>query len=131
MKNQVTSIEQSNRLLELGVPGDKASMVWTRCGNEWHLSVLPHYTAEKECIESGRSIPAFTVADLLLIMPKFIDNNRSLRIGCRPEICSGSRWCIHYEERATLWVNADFATLLDVCVLGIEWFLTNNYKLNV
>lgn len=28
MKNQVTSIEQSKRLIELGVPADKASMVW-------------------------------------------------------------------------------------------------------
>lgn len=28
MKNQVTSIEQSKRLIELGVPAEKASMVW-------------------------------------------------------------------------------------------------------
>ena len=28
MKDQVTSIEQSKRLIELGVPADKASMVW-------------------------------------------------------------------------------------------------------
>lgn len=28
MKDQVTSIEQSRRLLELGVPAEKASMVW-------------------------------------------------------------------------------------------------------
>ena len=28
MTNQVTSIEQSKRLLELGVPAEMASMVW-------------------------------------------------------------------------------------------------------
>lgn len=28
MKEQVTSIEQSKRLIELGVPAEKASMVW-------------------------------------------------------------------------------------------------------
>ena len=28
MKDQVTSIEQSKRLIELGVPADKASIVW-------------------------------------------------------------------------------------------------------
>ena len=28
MTDQVTSIEQSKRLIELGVPADKASMVW-------------------------------------------------------------------------------------------------------
>lgn len=29
MTNQVTSIEQSNRLIELGIPKEKASLVWT------------------------------------------------------------------------------------------------------
>lgn len=28
MKNQVTSIEQSRRLLDLGVPAEKANMIW-------------------------------------------------------------------------------------------------------
>lgn len=30
MKDQVTSIEQSKRLIELGVPADKASMVYRK-----------------------------------------------------------------------------------------------------
>lgn len=30
MANQVTSVEQSKRLLELGVPAENASMVWER-----------------------------------------------------------------------------------------------------
>lgn len=30
MKSQVTSIEQSKRLIELGVPAERASMVWHR-----------------------------------------------------------------------------------------------------
>ena len=30
MENQVTSAEQSKGLLELGVPAEKASMVWSR-----------------------------------------------------------------------------------------------------
>lgn len=69
MTNQVTSIEQSNRLLELGVQPEKASMAWAQCSGGWHLSVLPHYTASKEYIDRGISIPAFTVADLLGALP--------------------------------------------------------------
>lgn len=34
MKNQVTNIEQSKRLIEMGVPADKASMVW-----EWQSTI--------------------------------------------------------------------------------------------
>ena len=33
MENQVTSIEQSKRLLDMGIPADKASMVWTTVDN--------------------------------------------------------------------------------------------------
>lgn len=71
MEKQVTSIEQSNRMLELGVPADKASMVWVRNGagvginnnvfwGDWKLDIQP--------VESSlfqETIPAFTVADLL------------------------------------------------------------------
>lgn len=69
MENQVTSIEQSKRLIDLGVPAEKASMVWATCSGKYHLSVLPHYKATPEYIKSGESIPAFTVADLLGVMP--------------------------------------------------------------
>lgn len=68
MKHQVTSIEQSKRLIELGVPAEKASMVWATCSGKYHLSVLPHYKATPEYIKSGESIPAFTVADLMILL---------------------------------------------------------------
>ena len=63
MTDQVTSVEQSKRLIEMGVPAEKASMVWATCSGKYHLSVLPHYKATPEYIKSGESIPAFTVAD--------------------------------------------------------------------
>lgn len=128
MKNQVTSIEQSRRLMELGVPAEKAIMVWTSCSNEWHISVFPHYRASKESIDSGVSIPAFTVADLLEMMPEFIGENKPLFIERRSVDCSGSKWCVGYRDRVTLWIDSE-SSLLDVCTLGIEWLLSNGYKL--
>lgn len=35
MENQVTSIEQSKRLIDLGVPAEKASMVWATCSGKY------------------------------------------------------------------------------------------------
>lgn len=71
MENQVTSIEQSKRLLELGIPERNASMLWERYAgrpqveerfkSKWHLA-LQKDAFHSECYEY---IPAFTVVDLL------------------------------------------------------------------
>lgn len=75
MENQVTSLEQSQRLLELGVPAENASMVWNICRakwslQEWHLEYTP---VGGRCVGDETSItqtlPAFTVADLLGMLP--------------------------------------------------------------
>lgn len=62
MTDQVTSIEQSKRLIELGAPAEKASMVWLAPmdTNEYYLTTKMGY-----CCPDERDIPAFTVADLL------------------------------------------------------------------
>lgn len=126
MKNQVTTIEQSRRLMEFGVPAEKASMVWTQCSNNWHLAVLPHYTAQKKCIESGRSIAAFTVADLLEMMPKCINGDYSFAL-----YVQGRGWGIE-------WVDGDMCVgqmcheHIHVLLCDrIEWLLSNGYKLEL
>lgn len=41
MTDQVTSIQQSKRLIELGVPADKASMAWIVTGRStYNLKIL-------------------------------------------------------------------------------------------
>lgn len=77
MKNQVTSIEQSRRLLELGVPAAKASMIYQSHFTQGvpKLYAQPYqvngYPPEEKIREDV--VPAFTVADLLEMMPEFID----------------------------------------------------------
>lgn len=76
MKDQVTTIEQSKRLIELGVPADRASMVWEWVSsavdeinyelNIWQGCKLDKILAYQEFPESF--IPAFTVADLLILL---------------------------------------------------------------
>ena len=132
MTNQVTSIEHSKRLLELGVPAEKASMAWAQCSGEWHLSVLPHYTASKEYIDSGISIPAFTVTDLLEMLPAGITYGR-LYI-TRSSYSKGEDWRVFYKRvgvsKRSIISFGDHTLIVPACNM-IEWVVSNGYKLNV
>lgn len=132
MTNQVTGIGQSKRLLELGVPAEKASMAWAQCSGEWHLSVLPHYTASKEYIDSGISIPAFTVTDLLEMLPAGITYGR-LYI-TRSSYSKGEDWRVFYKRvgvsKRSIISFGDHTLIVPACNM-IEWVVSNGYKLNV
>lgn len=71
MENQVTSIEQSQRLLELGVPAGKASMVW--CQKVLSFADGIDYEAAQKA--GAELVPAFTVADLLGMLPTEINGH--------------------------------------------------------
>lgn len=133
MKDQVTSIEQSKRLIELGVPADKASMVWATCSGKYHLSVLPHYKATPEYIKSGESIPAFTVADLLGMIPAEITYGR-LYVS-HPKIPSVKNDFNVFYKRVGREKGAiksfRHPNLTCACVMMVEWLLSNGYKLNI
>lgn len=133
MTDQVTSIEQSKRLIELGVPADKASMVWATCSGKYHLSVLPHYKATPEYIKSGESIPAFTVADLLGMIPAEITYGR-LYVS-HPKIPSVKNDFNVFYKRVGREKGAiksfRHPNLTCACVMMVEWLLSNGYKLNI
>ena len=67
IENQVTSIEQADRLILLGIPAEKASMAWTTVNG--HKTVVERDLCLPENIEGY----AFTVADLLDIIPLTIE----------------------------------------------------------
>lgn len=133
MTDQVTSIEQSKRLIELGVPADKASMVWATCSGKYHLSVLPHYKATPEYIKSGESIPAFTVADLLGMIPAEITYGR-LYVS-HPKIPSVKNDFNVFYKRVGREKGAiksfRHPNLTCACVMMVEWLLSNGYELNL
>lgn len=100
MKNQVTSIEQSERLIELGVPAERASMAWIDPldTNEYILtSKLRHF------YPSEQDIAAFTVADLLGIIPKTITDGRGIVYKLNIGICSSTNhcWYLYWGRRRT------------------------------
>lgn len=132
MKNQVTSIEQSKRLIEMGVPAEKASMAWVKDPNEgvYSLAVHDEFCYEMSCLEPR---PAFTVADLLEMMPKDIpaagDQSHDYALTISHRFC----WKLCYEDNRThlrIGEQLDF-DLVDLLVDRIEWLLSNGYKLEV
>lgn len=136
MKNQVTSIEQSRRLIGLGVPAEKASMVWAQCSSKYHLSVLTHYTASKEYIENGESTPAFTVADLLNLLPKEVPDKASGRmyeLTISGAGYSSGMWFFGYQDcnNEDCIGGMTSVLLLELLYDRIEWLLSNGYKLEL
>lgn len=122
MKDQVTSIEQSKRLIELGVPTEKASMVWEYWINQ-DFSKDPseevfynlNTKANRQIDPSDRDVPAFTVADLLgLIKPIHIFENLWCPCIERTRVmmagCSNTAACQRMKISVTLNV-----TVLSIC----------------
>lgn len=79
MKIKVTSLFQSNKLLELGIPDSYASMSWYQVkmydGNNFYWTDWKLFIGLLFFSDTIRSIPAFTAQDLLQILPEKIDNS--------------------------------------------------------
>lgn len=137
MKDQVTSIEQSKRLIELGVPADKASMVWhtmpavigrskLQIAEEGHVGWMCRNFP-------GQYAPAFTVADLLGMIPAEITYGR-LYVS-HPKIPSVKNDFNVFYKRVGREKGAiksfRHPNLTCACVMMVEWLLSNGYKLNI
>lgn len=135
MKEQVTSIEQSKLLIELGVPAEKASMVWETISLV-HNPTLLIWEANTDMkywqVDNLGYVPAFTVADLLNIIPLGITYGR-LRI-TRSSYSRGKDWRVFYKRvgvsKGTIVSFGDSTLICPACDM-IEWLLANNYKLNI
>ena len=94
MENQVTSIEQSQRLLELGVPAEKASLVWTTVDD--NETVVERDLCLPENIEGY----AFTVADLLGMLPAEIDIDYFGKcfLCINKHKCHPDTWHLYYKD---------------------------------
>lgn len=124
MKNQVTSIEQSRRLLELGVPAEKASMCWIKnpTENEYDICVHDEFCYEVASLEA---VPAFTVADLLEMMPERIplqnEDEGDFVIGK-----VDGEWAVDYDA----FCDSD-NSILNISFKAVEWLVLNEYKLKI
>jgi hypothetical protein len=136
MKNQVTSIGQSKRLIELGVPAEKASMVWHRMFRdkktgytEWALKIGPIQKFPQ--LEVLQIIPAFTVADLMGLLPSVIFI--AIRFNPTLEKTGEDGWDFEFGQisQDEEYGFARNKSLIDLLVGRIEWVMSNGYKLNI
>lgn len=142
MKNRVTSIEQSKRLLELGAPAEMASMVWDITSPAPH-PVLKIWdtdmeTKHRQAAHAGH-IPAFTDDDLLGALPggcrmpdgTWIDRE----IGIREDIWRLSYFRITSGICGATWRECLFeqesTQVMDLLYGAAEWLLSNGCKLRL
>lgn len=131
MNTQIaTTIEQSQRLIACGVNPDSADMAWKEDLTSIRLEVLNH-----PWIENLRNLhysPAWSLSALLELLPRKI-NDHDLET---TPVLSPSRyskgWIIEYidgDVSDTLHSFRGFS-LIEGCVLMIEWLTANGYTLN-
>ncbi|WP_458451675.1 hypothetical protein [Alistipes finegoldii] len=137
MKDQVTSIEQSKRLIELGVPAEKASMIYQSHFTQGvpKLYAQPYqrngYPPKEKIREDV--VPAFTVADLLgKVLPNVIqDAHSTYELTLKAVVGGGWRFC--YTPVLTQ-LEADNIgdemgdNLIELLCNRIEWIVSNGYK---
>ena len=140
MKDQVTSIEQSKRLIELGVPAEKASMIYQSHFTQGvpKLYAQPYqrngYPPKEKIREDV--VPAFTVADLLeKVLPNVIqDAHNTYELTLEAVVGGGWRFC--YTPVLTP-LEADNIgdemgdNLIELLCNRIEWIVSNGYELNL
>lgn len=140
MENQVTSIEQSKRLIDLGVPAEKASMAWIATGRSTYNLKIWKTDAETKAILHQKFpdgyIPAFTVADQLgKVLPNVIqDAHNTYELTLEAVVGGGWRFC--YTPVLTP-LEADNIgdemgdNLIELLCNRIEWIVSNGYELNL
>lgn len=135
MKNQVTSFEQSKRLIELGVPAERASMVWEMDEDCARLKIWNTDKETRRVLHNkypNYYVPAFTVADLLgMIKPIDIGPNT-----CDPCLEKRGNEGVWRFEFGQILGDEDFGyafnhSLIDLLADRIEWILSNGYELNL
>ncbi|MDE6876547.1 MAG: hypothetical protein K2P00_01830, partial [Alistipes sp.] len=138
MESQVTTVEQSQELIQLGVSRYKASMIWVdRSGyDDAGAIVRPCYNLDIASTigKVERNVPAFTIADLLSIIPKQIQfggSDRRYNLTLGDNGCDG--WYFYYEDYNTGPQSRiglmEHEELLPLLCDRIEWLITNEYKL--
>lgn len=133
MKDQVTSIEQSKRLIELGVPAEKASMVWEMdedCARLkiWNTDKEIRRVLHNKC--PNYYVAAFTVADLLEVLPKAIwDDVKGWSLLVIRFRSKGFPRVGYEAEHGIIWSCGE-VSLLGNIIETIDWVITNGYGLD-
>lgn len=130
--NIATTREQSNRLLQCGVPAYAADMTLSYCkGGFYELMATPfHYGCFNE-----EDAPAFSLSCLLSLLPKEIydENGDSYYFSIAKEFPLTEEYGAAYIpcwEKGDAIVRKRDNNPIDACVQLIEWLAEDGYNLN-
>lgn len=133
MKDQVTSIEQSKRLIELGVPAERASMVWEMDEDCARLKIWNTDKVTRRVLHNkypNYYVAAFTVADLLEVLPKAIwDDVKGWSLLVIRFRSKGFPRVGYEAEHGIIWSCGE-VSLLGNIIETIDWVITNGYGLD-
>lgn len=132
MKDQVTSIEQSKRLIELGVPAEKASMVWEMDEDCARLKIWNTDKETRRVLHNkypNYYVAAFTVADLLEVLPKAIwDDVKGWSLLVIRFRSKGFPRVGYEAEHGIIWSCGE-VSLLGNIIETIDWVITSETQI--
>lgn len=126
MNNICTSLEQSKKLIELGIDVNTADMFWDTAEPLERIvptvgSISDYYDME------DWAIPAWSLSALLGLMPKLYEfENDPNDGGCQPNLCKGwdnNQWHIVY--RSSIYITEWYDNPIDACVEMVCWLKEN------
>lgn len=122
-----TTIEQSNKLVELGLNSDTADMFYSkRPTGKSEYSVFPDFKPEGRLeVFTKADLPCWSVGALIAIIPSMIYKGKQT-FGL--EIHKDALYHVCYENRCHLneiWITKK--NLLDAAFEMVVWLLENNY----
>ena len=117
-----TTIEQSKKLVELGLNPDTADMQYLKIIRENDVKYIPELLLDDtEC-----DIPCWSLGALMELMPKIQEDEDDG--GCYPTLCKGyntDKW--HCVYRSSIYITDWFDSSIDAAFTMMVWLLENGY----
>jgi len=122
MNKICTDIEQSKKLVELGLDVNTADIMWFNDGLGEPMEIVCSYNPT-----TSDDVPAWSLSALLGLMPKLYEfENDPNDGGCQPNLCKGwdnNKWHIVY--RSAIYITEWYDDPLDAAYEMVCWLLEN------
>jgi len=119
-----TTIEQSKKLVELGLNPETADMWWTPLN--WQLTEY-YVEVKQDGISTPKNpIPCWSLGALMELMPKIKEDEDDG--GCYPTLCKGwdnGQWYCVY--RSSIYITKWYDNSIDAAFEIVCWLLKNGY----
>lgn len=130
MNKICTSIEQSKKLMELGIDINTADMYWKNgvLSDKYIQCFTPFVCGDyQDGLDFDYDIPAWSLSALLGLTPRLYEfENDQDDGGCQPNLCKGwdnNSWHIVY--RSTIYITEWYDEPIDAAFEMICWLLEN------